>query len=147
MSELGVFRDDFYDATAVLGESQYNANAQTAGVIPANQLAGARNNVINFAGSAAAVALTTDSAANIVAALQAAIQAASRSTSLPVAGKTFRVRLINNGNTSGVITLTGGAGVTINGTNTIAIAACRDYQVTVVDSAHVTFQNVGSGTP
>ncbi len=147
MTAIGVFRDDYYDPSCVLTDVQYVASAQNGGIIPATSLAGARKCVAEFSGQAAAQALTTDTAANIVAQLKSVIQSQVGSPVPDVAGVTYVVRIINNDNTAGVITLTGGAGVTINGTNTLAITTTRDFQVTVVDDEHVTFQNIGSGTP
>jgi hypothetical protein len=156
MTTLGVFRDDFYNATAVLPQSQFSATTQATGtVLSAALLAGATENYIAFSGQVA-VSVATDSAANIIAALQTALAREQAALGL-VAANTgqpagvpnlntvgFFVQLINNN--TGTLTLTAGAGVTINGTATAATLTSRQFIVTVTGPNSVTFQNVGSGS-
>ena len=60
---------------------------------------------------------------------------------------TYTLTIINNNTGTGVITLTGGTGVTIVGTNTLAITTSRTFVVTITSPTTLTIQNVGSGTP
>lgn len=151
MTTLGVFRDDFYNATAVLPQSQYSSTTQASGVIAAPLLASATENYIAFSGQAA-VSVATDSAANIILALQTALakNAAANGGNGQPAGVPnllnvgFFLQLINNN--TGTLTLTNGTGVTINGTATALTNTSRQFIVTVTSPTAVTFQNVGSGT-
>ena len=58
--------------------------------------------------------------------------------------RTYLLRIYNSGDNT--ITLTGGTGVTITGTATIATAKFRDYIVTFDSATTLTMQNVGNGT-
>jgi hypothetical protein len=60
-------------------------------------------------------------------------------------GQTYMLRVIN-GQGTGVLTMTGGTGVTITGTATLAINSWRDFVVTITGTAALTMQNVGTGT-
>jgi hypothetical protein len=160
MTHLGVFRDDYYNAVSVLPQSQYSATTQlTATVLAASLLAGAGDCYINSSGSSTAVAFTTDSAINIIAALQTAVATAYKQglgafaagvnvpPGVPNLFNMVWTLTINNFNTTtGVITLTGGAGVTINGVNTIAISSSRIFIVTVSSPTTVVIQSVSAGT-
>ncbi len=148
MAQLGVFRDDFYNAINVLPNAQYTATAQASGVLAASALAGAVENYITSSG---ATALTTDSAANIVNNLQTALltkfNLQSGSAGNPPQGVpnlnniTFYVSIRNTN--AGTLTLTAGAGVTITGTATLATTVERNYLVTVNAPNLVTFQDLG----
>src|SRR5580692_9647481 len=71
MTSLGVFRDDFYNAIAVLPGTQFNTTAQATGtVLAASLISGAAECFVNSSG---ATSLTTDSAINIIAAVQIAV--------------------------------------------------------------------------
>jgi hypothetical protein len=160
MTTLGVFRDDFINAANCLTVANYTTTTQNAGVLAASLIANATENYCALSGQAGAQAITTDTAANIIARLQVATQvllAASGAVAAGVQGGfpagvpnlinlTFEVILINNNTASGAITLTGGAGVTIGGTNTIAITTSRTYLATVTGPNSLTLQNIGSGT-
>lgn len=157
MTTLGVFRDDFYNAASVLAQSQVKTTTQNGGVLAASLLAGAGDTYIGASGNATAQALTTDSAVNIIAQLQSAVQQALNASSNPTGqaappgvpnlfNVTYTLTIINNNTASGAITLTGGAGVTIVGTNTIAISTIRVFVVQVTSPNTVTITNVGSGT-
>lgn len=78
-----------------------------------------------------ATALTTRTAAETVA--QAGL----------ATGQSYLLRIFNtNGST---LTITGGTGVTITGTATIATNIFRDYIVTVASGTAVGWQNIGAG--
>jgi len=150
MAQLGVFRDDFYNAINVLPNAQYTATAQASGVLAASALAGAVENYITSSG---ATALTTDSAANIVTNLQTAllakyqsllIQGASGSPPQGVPNLNLITFFVSIRNTNGgTLTLTAGTGVTITGTATLATTIERNYLVTVTSPSTVTFQDLG----
>lgn len=108
--------------------TQYTSISGAA--VTAAQIAGAQDVTLASSGT---TALTTPTAAQIIAAVPNwAI------------GDSYRLRVINTN--AGVLTLTGGAGVTINGTATVAANTSRDFYVTYSAAGAVTFQNIGSGT-
>jgi hypothetical protein len=159
MGSQGVFRDDFYNAGAVLAQSQIQTTTQNGGVLNASAIAGAADSYLGLSGQTTAQALTTDTAANIIAQLQQAVAVAYKAAINsfgagvnPPAGVpnlfnlTYTLTLINNNTASGAITLTGGTGVTIVGTNTLAVATIRVFVVTITSPTTVTLTNVGSGT-
>lgn len=152
MTTLGVFRDDFYNATAVLPQNAYKTTTQGTGtVLLASLFALASENYVLFSGGAA-ISVAIDSAANIIQQLQTCLiaqQVANGGTGAPAGVPNlnnvgFYVQ-INNAN-SGTLTLTAGTGITINGTATLAAGTNREYLVTVTGPNAVTFQNVGSGS-
>jgi len=158
--DLGVFRDDFYNASAVLGSGQYKTSTQNGGTIAASLMAGAQENYLAFSGQTTAQGLTTDTAANIIAQIQSAVNTALIASQsglgaavVPPAGVpnlfnlSYFLQIVNNNTSVAVITLTGGTGVTISGTNTLAITTSRQFLVTITGPAAITMQNVGSGTP
>jgi hypothetical protein len=158
MTFLGVFRDDFYNAISVLPQSQYNATTQNGGVLAAAILAGAGDCYVNLSGQAGAQALTTDSAVNIIAAIQAAVAVAykqglgafSAGVNPPpgvpnLFNLTWTLTMNNFNSASGAITLTGGTGVTITGTNTIAINTTRLFTVVITSPTTVALQSIASG--
>jgi hypothetical protein len=167
MSTLGVFRDDFYNSQCILGESQFNAaNIATASVIPGVSMAGSRTVYLTESGVATAVALTTDTAVNIIAALQNAVAVAVKASQANGGGfatglgvpnsvgqfpNLFNVSwnfyVVNQNTASGAITLTAGTGVTIatNGTVSaavIAIATTAIYVAQVTSPTTVTLTRV-----
>lgn len=160
MAFQGVFRDDFYNSVSVLPQSQYAATTQlTATVLAASAIAGAGDTYLASSGNATALAFTTDSAVNIIAWLQNAVAAAYKAslagfgagvqppTGVPnLFNLTYTLTIVNNNTASGAITLTGGTGVTITGTNTLAVASSRTFVVIVTSPTTVTIQNVGSGS-
>ena len=98
-------------------------------------------------GQTAAQGITTDTAANIIAALANAITQAIKSASVPqVQGQSFIFEFWNANTSSGAVTLTAGTGVTITGTSTIAVGVGRVYIVTVTSPTTVTFQDLGGST-
>jgi hypothetical protein len=161
MTHLGVFRDDFYNSISALPQSQYNATAQLTGTVLAASLLGGAGDcyVSSTSGVATAIAFTTDSAINIIAAIQTAVATAYKQglgafaagvnppPGVPNLFNMVWTLTINNfNNTAGVITLTGGTGVTINGVNTIAISSARVFTVTVTSPTTVVIQSVSAGT-
>lgn len=72
-------------------------------------------------GATAAVAVTTDTAANIIAALGSGV----------FVGQTFLLFYANLNTTSGAVTVSGGTGVTTAGTLTIPVAGLRVFLGTV----------------
>ena len=158
MTALGVFRDDFYNAVSALAQTQYNATAlATTSILPASLLAGAGDVYLVASGSATAIAYTTDSAINIIAQIQIAVANAYKQglgsfaagvNPPPGVPNLFNVSYtltIDNQNTAaGAITLTGGTGVTLVGTNsgTVAVASARVYDVTVTSPTTVTMQSI-----
>lgn len=154
MTQLGVFRDDYYNPVNVLTVAQVTAITQTSGVITGAALASATENYVFSSG--AATAMTTDTAANIVASLQNCIiaqlkaQLANGSAGSPPAGVpnlnnlTF---IITIGNTGGsTLTLSAGAGVTLVGTATIATGNERTWVATVTGPNAVTLTTIGIDT-
>jgi|SRR5271165_909963 len=160
MAFLGVFRDDFYNGMSVLPQSQLTAITQlTATILAASIIAGSGDVYIASSGNATAVAFTTDTAVNIVAWLQNAVAAAYKAAIAgfgagvqPPVGVpnlfnlTYTLTIVNNNTATGVITLTGGTGVTISGTNTIAVGASRSFVVTITSPTTLTITNAMSGT-
>jgi hypothetical protein len=149
MTALGVFRDDFYNAAAALTEAQFTTTAQGNGtVLTAQAIAGARE---CFVLSSGATALTTDSAINIIAQVQTAVNTAYKQglgsfaagvNPPPGAPNLFNVTwvlTIVNTN-AGTLTLTGGTGVTVTGT--VTTAAERVYLVTITSPTTVTIQGM-----
>jgi hypothetical protein len=154
MTTLGVFRDDFYNAMAVLPQNQYNT-ISTAGAltISAANIAGATENYLAASGATTGVNYTTDTAANIIAQIQTALAkgaAANGGNGQPpgvpnLNSVSFYFELINNG--TGIVTLVGGAGVTLGtGTETAAVGGTRGWIVTVTSPTTVSLQTIGSGT-
>lgn len=140
MTTLGVFRDDVYNATAVLPMLQLKVTAQASGVLAASALAGATECYITTSG---ATALTTDTAANIILQLIGAIQTSAPLLQPPpvVAGVPWTIYVRNTN--AGTLTLTAGAGVTITGTATIATTVERQYMVTITSPTTITLQDLG----
>lgn len=111
-----------------------------AHVLPAAELTGGSLSVtLALTGAlAAAENATTDTAANIIAALPA-----------PGVGTAYKLRIINESSGNFAWTIVGGTGVTVTGTATVAQNTWREFVVTVTavgGTPTVTLQNVGSGT-
>lgn len=119
----------------------YGTNpATSATTLAASSLTGAADQVfLNMTGTLAAGAVaTTDTAANIIAAIPQAQR---------YAGGTYKLRIINSSSGAFAWTIAGGSGVTVTGTATIAQNTWREFLVTVGASvATVTLQSVGTGT-
>lgn len=143
MTTLGVFRDDFYNPSAILPMLQMKTTAQASGTLAASTLAGASECYVTTSG---ATALTTDTAVNIIATIIAAIQtsAAGAFPAPNIASLTYTVYVRNTN--AGTLTLTAGTGVTITGTATIATTVERQYMITITSPTTVTFQDLGGAT-
>jgi hypothetical protein len=161
MTNYGVFRDDFYNAACVLTEAAADTVAFSAsGTLPAANIAGARDNFIVVTGTSQT--FTTDTAANIIAAIQAAIQTAYKAnvggfaSSLggqPPMGPTQWPNFFNfswmldvniSGATTGA-TIAAGSGVTLAGLTSSAIAptaANVRYVCQVTGPASITMTRV-----
>jgi hypothetical protein len=159
MTALGVFRDDFYNASSVLQQSAVASSTQNGGVMSASLMVGAQDQYVLFSGQTTAQAITTDSAVNIIAALQQAVAVAYKSaiqgfgqgvnppTGVPNLFNLSYTLAINNGNTaSGAITLSAGTGVTLTAGAAVAIATSVTFVVTVTSPTTVSIVRVASGT-
>jgi hypothetical protein len=159
MTSIGVFRDDYYNSISVLPQSGVSTTTQNAGTLAASLMTGAGDQYVAASGQTTAQAITTDTAANIVAALQTAIATQYKAqiagfgagvqppAALPnLFNLSYTLTIQNNNTSSGAITLTGGTGVTITGTNTIAITASRTFVVNITSPTTVTLTNVAGGT-
>lgn len=159
--DLGVFRDDYYNALAVLPQSQFVAvsGALSATLLPAVDLCGATDCYIVESGQTSAQTATTDTAANIIASLQTAIQTAVKNASfgyqsvVPAIGipNLFNAAwtlTINNQNlTAGTLTLTAGTGVTLATAGTtsatvVTFSTTAIYVGQITGPAAVTFTRV-----
>ena len=150
MTAIGVFRDDVYDPIATLPGGQYKTTTQNAGTLAASLFVGAQENYVALSGQTTAQAITTDTAANIISTFLQSVQlntANYQPTAAQLIPVSFVVTLINNNTSTGAITLSGGTGVTISGTNTLAITTSRTFLVSITGPTTVTLQNIGSGTP
>jgi hypothetical protein len=106
-----------------------------------------------------ATALTTDSAINIIAAIQNAVAVAVKTSQANGGGFATGLGVPNNPslfpnlfnlswtliieNTAATLTLTGGAGVTLLGTATVTTVTQRTWVVTITSPTTVTMQTVG----
>jgi hypothetical protein len=154
MTNLGVFRDEFYNGADALTVAQFTSTAQASGVLVAAAMAGAR---VTYVLSSGATALTTDTAANIIAQLQSAVATAQKTNvggfaaalgSTPPLGVPNLFNLsyiltIENTN-GGTLTLSAGTGVTLVGTATMLTNNERSWVVTVTGPASITMQTVGA---
>ena len=114
--------------------AQYTSISSGNGTLAAGAIEGAQNCTLATSG---ATALTTRTAAQMIAQIGPAA----------IVGLTFFVEVYNTN--GGTLTLTGGTGVTITGTATIATTKARAYMATITGvgaSAAITLQNLGSYT-
>lgn len=149
MTQLGVFKDDYYNSVSVLTNSQVTllTGALSATILTAAQLAGAGDVYINVSGQTAAQTATTDTAANIIAQLQNAIQAANIAAGNPLGVQpagvpnltnlSYTLSIVNANTSSGALTLTAGTGVTHTGSLVIPVQAAT-AQATAVFVVTVT---------
>jgi hypothetical protein len=129
MTNLGVFRDDFYNAIHVLAGAQGVAGPTSTGTLTAAMLAGAVECDITVGnGSATTQTYTTDTAVNIIAQLSTAVNAAYKAnvggfasslgaqpavSGIPnLFNTTWTITIANQGTTANS-TLAAGAGVTL----------------------------------
>lgn len=163
MTQLGDFRDDYYNSSAVLAQSGIATTTQNGGTIAAANLVGAQDQYLLVSGQAGAQALATDTAANIIAALQNAVATAQAAAGafpsllsgaqgnppngVPNLFNLAYTLTINNGNTvAGAITLSAGAGVTLVAGAPIAITTSVTFVVKVTGGNTVSMTRVASGT-
>jgi hypothetical protein len=167
MGYLGVFRDDFYNAIHVLPASEAVNGPTGTGTLTAAMLTGAGEvSVAVGNGASSAQTYTTDTAVNIIAALQNAVATAYKANvggfnavlSAPPLGvpNLFNVAwtvTIENQGTTAASALAGGTGVTIAAVNAgmtatnLALGApnapvATRYVVTVTSANTVTFTRV-----
>lgn len=154
MTQLGNFRDDYYNAAAVLTNSAVSkiTTALAATVLTAAQLSGAQDQYLAVSGQTTAQTATTDTAANIVANIQNAVAiAAALPTAYPTLQSgaqgspppgapnffnfTYTLSIVNGNTAAGALTLTGGTGVTFTGSAVVAVATTAIYVVTVTPGA------------
>jgi hypothetical protein len=151
MTALGVFRDDFYNAVSALAQTQYTTTAQGNGTILAAAAIGGAGDC--YVVSSGATALTTDSAINIIAAIQIAVATAYKQglggfaagvNPPPGVPNLFNVTwtLVIVNTNGGTLTLTAGTGVTLLGTTTVLTGAMRVYAVTILSPTTVSIQGI-----
>ena len=114
---------------ASLPVTQFTTTAAGNGTLTAGQITGAGYTVLASSG---ATAFTTRTATQMFA-----------DTPNAQAGTSYLLRVVNTN--AGTLTLTGGTGVTITGTATLATNTTRDYTVTFNSSTTLTLQSLGSG--
>lgn len=160
MANLGVFRDEYYNAIEILTEGQGFTGPSATGVIPASELAGAQLCYVSVSGTSQT--FTTDTAVNIIAQLNSAVNAAYKAnvggfasslgaqpavSGMPNFFNTSWIVVIN---TSGVVTggtLAYGTGVTASAigglsTTTMTVGSSMTFVVTVTSAQTVNFQRV-----
>lgn len=117
-------------ASSPLPVSQFTSISAANGTLALGNMEGAQWVTLATSG---ATAMTTRTAAQIIA-------------NIPnfQVGNSYILRVYNTN--AGTLTLTGGTGVTITGTATIATNVYRDYNVSMTGAATITMQNLGSGT-
>lgn len=107
-------------------------------VTAANLTGGAVGVTLAMTGTLTAGAtLTTDTAANIIAAIP---------TPQNYVGFTYSLTLINESSGDFAWTVAAGTGVTITGTDTVAQNTWREFLVTVTSTTTVSLQSIGTGT-
>jgi hypothetical protein len=123
----------FADLIRVMGGANPSiaklSGAGTTDTLTAAQMAAG---IFVRSGATAAVAVTTDTASNILTALGSGVYA----------GMTFMLIYVNLNTSSGAVTVSGGTGVTTSGTMTIPVAGLRVFigTVTNVSTPAVTLQ-------
>lgn len=162
MGNLGVFRDEFYNAVHVLTMAQAVAGPTATGVIPAAALAGAASCWLTLGGTSQT--FTTDTAANIIAQLNSAVQAAYKANvggfASSLGGTPATSGIPNLFNMSWIVTFAGtgittgatlaqGTGVTLAALGTLSATALAagagaesNYVVTVTGPASITMTRV-----
>lgn len=124
------------------GQTNFAYNTDTATgnttVLAADLTGGAVAVTLALTGTlTGAATATTDTAANIIAAIPQAQR---------YVGYTYSLTIINESSASDTWTVAGGTGVTINGTKTIAENTWREFLVTIASTTTVTMQSIGTGT-
>lgn len=122
---------------AVQPNLAYNVDSSAvAHVLTAAKMTGGAVDVsLDLTGALTAAAnATTDTAANIIAAIP-----------LAYIGQTYGLRILNDSSGAFAWTIVAGTGVTVTGTATIAQHTYRDFVVTVATATTVMMQSVGTG--
>lgn len=124
-------------AANALANTQYTAiSTNTPATLTGAQMAGASDITINMTATlAGAGTLNSATALQIVAAIPD-VQP----------GFSYNLRIINSGGGAFSWTLTTAAGITLNGTMSIAQNTFRDFYVTVTSLTAVAIQSIGTGT-
>lgn len=160
MPDLGVFRDDFYNAIMVLTNSQQTSYTAAGGTLPAVDLAGASDVYVIVSGQTTAQSYATDTAANIIAQLQNALLTALKNNTFLAPGSvlpppgvpnlfnlSWTLTFVNSNTSTGTMTITAGTGVTLSGNfTTIAIATSITCIATVTGTGTITITRVMGGT-
>ena len=115
---------------------KYTAIATASGVFAASAMVGAQKVVLLSSG---ATALTTPTAAAVLAAL-----AAIKPLPANGVGLIYTLRVINTN--GGTLTLTMDASITATGTLTLATNTWREFLVTLGTGTTATIQSIGTGT-
>lgn len=118
-------------ANGMLPPAKYTTAALQAATIPAANLAGASDVIFDNTGTTPGT-LTTDTAANIIAAVPGW-----------QIGQTYILEIRNDSGSANTATIAGGTGVTMTGTLTIAQNTTRRFAVTYTGAAAVSMQSIG----
>lgn len=160
MANLGVFRDEFYNAIHVLSKGTAATGLSATGTLTAAMLSGAQVCFTNISGTSQT--FTTDSAANIIANVQQAVGAALKANvggfAAALGGVPAVAGLPNFFNLSWIVevaynittggTLAYGTGVTASSVNSLSTTATptgtgvMKFIVTITGPASVNFQRV-----
>ncbi len=114
---------------ALMPNTKFTSISAGNGTLSAGDMEGAADVTLASSG---ATAMTTRTADQIIAGMPNA-----------VIGTSYHLRVYNTN--GGTLTLTGGVGVTITGTATIATNVWRDYYVTYTAASTIVLQNLGAG--
>jgi hypothetical protein len=142
---------------AATATSQGQGFLSVANFYTAGTMAGAQQVFVNQSGASGALTLATDTALNIIAWLQQVVAVAIKAQNTGVGSGlnppvgvpnlfnlTYTLTISNFNTGTGVIALTGGAGVTLFGTTSSAVGASRTFVVQVISSNAVTMTSVGA---
>jgi len=111
--------------------AKYSTAALQSAVIPAANMAGANNVAFENTGTTPAT-LTTDTAANIIAAI-----------SHPQIGFTYDLEIRNSSGSANTATIGAGSGVTLHGTMTIAQNTTRSFKVVLTTLTAIDIYSMG----
>jgi hypothetical protein len=114
-----------------LPDAQYSTAALQAAVMPAANIAGAKVVAFENTGTTPGT-LTTDTAANIVAAIPGAL-----------VGQAYLLKIRNSSGSANTATIAGGTGVTMHGTLTIAQNVTRDFMVVLTSLTAIDMYSMG----
>jgi hypothetical protein len=136
--------DDSLSGLGLLPQEAYSAESTVTPftLLPSQILGGTETFLASSGNVAAAVTLPT--AASLFAYAQSLLAQQNIASANQLVNTSYFLRVINNN--TGILTLSGGTGCTINGTATLAASSYRDYVVTITGPTAYALQNVGSGT-